>query len=156
MIGIGYDIHRVSEGRNLVLGGVHIPSAKGLEGHSDADVLLHAVCDAMLGAIGEGDIGRHFPNTDLQYRNISSLILLKRVFDLVALRRLKVRNIDTILIADSPKIEPFKEGMKDNMARVLGIGKDRINIKATTSEGVGTIGRGEAMAAHAIVLLEEE
>ncbi len=155
-IGIGYDIHRIADGRRLVLGGVDIPYLKGLEGHSDADVLLHAICDAMLGAIGEDDIGRHFPSTDPQYKNISSLLLLEHVWRLVSKKRFKIKNIDTILIADEPKIEPFKDGMKDNIQRALGIARDQINIKATTSEGVGTIGRGEAMAAHAVVLLEKK
>ncbi len=154
-IGMGYDIHRIAEGRRLILGGVEIPYLRGLEGHSDADVLLHAVCDAMLGAIGESDIGKHFPNTDPEYKNISSLLLLKRVWKLVSARRFKVSNIDTVLIAEEPKIEPFKERMKDNIRNALKISRDQVNIKATTSEGVGTIGRGEAMAAHAVVLLEK-
>ncbi|MEE8359880.1 MAG: 2-C-methyl-D-erythritol 2,4-cyclodiphosphate synthase [Candidatus Omnitrophota bacterium] len=155
-IGIGYDIHRITEGRKLVLGGVEIPYIKGLEGHSDADVLLHAICDALLGAAGEGDIGRHFSDKDPKYKNISSLLLLERVCEIVADKRFKVHNVDTVLIADEPKIEPFKENMKDKIKEVLKVSKEQINIKATTSEGVGTIGRGEAMAAHAVVLLEEE
>lgn len=155
-VGIGYDIHRFTEGRRLVLGGAEIPYIKGLIGHSDADVLLHAVCDAMLGAAGEGDIGRHFPDTDPKYENISSLLLLKRVWEIISSKRFKVHNVDTILIADEPKIEPFRETMKDNISRVIKIEKEKINIKATTSEGVGAIGRGEAIAAHAIVLLENQ
>ena len=153
-IGIGYDIHRITEGRRLVLGGVEIPYIKGLEGHSDADVLLHAICDALLGAVGEGDIGRHFSDKDPKYKNISSLLLLERVCEIVTNKRLKVHNLDTVLIADEPKIEPFKENMKDKIKEVLKVSKEQVNIKATTSEGVGTIGRGEAMAAHAVVLLE--
>lgn len=154
-IGIGYDIHRTAEGRRLVLGGVEIPYVKGLIGHSDADVLLHAVCDAMLGALGEGDIGKHFPDTDPHYVDISSLILLKRVWEKVSEKKYRVHNIDTVLIAEEPKIEPFSEAMRDNISNVLKINKDQINIKATTGEKVGTIGRGEAIAAHAIVLLEK-
>lgn len=155
-IGIGYDIHRTQEGRRLVLGGVDIPYVKGLVGHSDADVILHAICDAMLGALGEGDIGKHFPDTDPGYEDVSSLLLLKRVWEKAESKNFKVHNIDTVLIADEPKIDPFKETMKDNISRVLKIEKGQVNIKATTSEGVGAIGRGEAMAAHAVVLLTEE
>lgn len=155
-IGIGYDIHRTAEGRKLILGGVEIPYLKGLEGHSDADALLHAICDAILGALGQGDIGKHFPDTDPKYENISSLLLLKRVWEIASEKKHKVHNIDTVLIADEPKIEPFKEAMKDNISRTLKLDKDRINIKATTSEGVGTIGRGEAIAAQAVVLLERD
>lgn len=155
-IGIGYDIHRTTEGRKLILGGVEIPYLKGLEGHSDADVLLHAICDALLGALGEGDIGRLFPDTDPKYENISSLILLKRVWENVSSKNFKVHNIDTVLIVQEPRIEPFKETMRNNISQVLKIKKDRINIKATTGEGVGAIGRGEAMAAHAVVLLESD
>ena len=154
-IGIGYDIHRITEGRKLVLGGVEIPYVKGLEGHSDADVLLHAICDAMLGAVGEGDIGRHFSDKDPKYKNISSILLLERVSEIVSSKKFKVHNIDTVLIADEPKIEPFKEMMKDAIKQVINVDRGQINIKATTSEGVGTIGRGEAMAAHAVVLLED-
>jgi len=155
-IGIGYDIHRFSEGRKLVLGGVTIPYLKGLEGHSDADALLHAICDAILGALGEGDIGIHFSDTDPKYEGISSIILLKRVWEMISAKKFKVHNIDTVLIAEEPKIGPFKDAMKDNISRVLNIGKDQINIKATTNEGVGTIGRGEAIAAQAVVLLKKK
>ena len=154
-IGIGYDIHRTAQGRKLVLGGVEIPYVRGLEGHSDADALLHAICDAMLGALGEGDIGMFFPDTDPQYENVSSLVLLKRVWEIVSKRKCKVYNVDTVLIADEPKIGPFKDAMKENISRILKVSRDKINIKATTSEGVGTIGRGEAIAAQAVVLLEE-
>ena len=154
-IGIGYDIHRITEGRRLVLGGVEIPYVKGLEGNSDADVFLHAICDAILGALGAGDIGKHFPDTDPKYANISSLLLLKDVGDKAATQNFKIRNIDTVLIADEPKIGPFKDAMRNNISRTLNIDQDQVSIKATTSEGVGTIGRGEAMAAQAIVLLEK-
>lgn len=152
-IGIGYDIHRTAEGRKLVLGGVEIPYVKGLEGHSDADALLHAICDAMLGALGEGDIGKHFPDTDPNLKDISSLILLKRVWEIVLKKKYKVSNIDAVLIAEHPRIDPFKNSMRENISQALGIDKNCVNIKATTSEGVGTIGRGEAIAAQAIILL---
>ncbi len=155
-MGIGYDIHRTAEGRKLILGGMEIPYIKGLEGHSDADVLLHAVCDAMLGAAGEEDIGNLFPTTDSKYENISSLILLKRVWEIISQKRFKIINIDTVLIADEPKVNPFKESMRSNIARALNIDKSMVSIKATTSEGVGTIGRGEAMAAQAVILLEKK
>jgi len=154
-IGIGYDIHRIAEDRDLVIGGVKIPYIKGLLGHSDADVLLHAVSDAILGAIGETDIGEHFPDTDPAYKGASSVILLKKVVEIAAEKGYKVLNIDTVLIAEEPKIKPFKDDMKENISRVLKIPKDSVNIKATTNEGVGPIGRGEAMAAHAAVLMEE-
>ena len=154
-IGIGYDLHRVADGRKLILGGVEVPYKKGLEGHSDADVLVHAVCDAILGALGEGDIGKLFPDTDPKYANISSLILLKQVRELAHSKKFNVSNIDTVLIADQPKIAPFKDAMKENIARVLKIEGKRVNIKATTNEGVGTIGRCEAIAAQAVVLLNE-
>ena len=155
-IGIGYDIHRTAEGRRLILGGVEIPYIKGLMGHSDADVLLHAICDAILGALGQDDIGKHFPDTDPALENISSTLLLKQIWDMVVERKYKVCNIDTVLIADEPRIEPFKDRMRDNISRVVKIDKKDINIKATTSEAVGPIGRGEAMAAQAVVLLEEQ
>lgn len=154
-IGIGYDIHRMAKGRRLVLGGVEITYLKGLEGHSDADVLLHAVCDAALGALGKGDIGEHFPDTDPALKNISSTLLLKRIYGIIQKEGFTVKNVDTILIADEPKVAPFKDGMRDNIARVLNIDRRAVNIKATTNEGVGAIGRGEAIAAQAVVLLEE-
>jgi len=154
-IGIGYDIHRMTQGRRLVLGGVEIPYVKGLEGHSDADVLLHAVCDAALGALGKGDIGEHFPDTDPALKNISSGLLLKRIYAIIQKEGFVVKNVDTVLIADEPKVAPFKDGMRDNIARILNIDRRAVNIKATTNEGVGAIGRGEAIAAQAVVLLEE-
>ncbi|NQT06588.1 MAG: 2-C-methyl-D-erythritol 2,4-cyclodiphosphate synthase [Candidatus Omnitrophica bacterium] len=154
-VGIGYDIHRMVEERELILGGVVIPYIKGLMGHSDADVLLHAICDAILGAICEDDIGKHFPVSDKRYENISSLVLLKNVYDLALGKGFKINNVDTVLIAEEPKIMPFKEKMKDNITGVLKIKKDMVNIKATTNEGIGSIGRGEAIAAHAIVSLVE-
>ncbi len=155
-IGIGFDLHRFTEGRKLMLGGVEIPYVKGLEGHSDADVLVHAICDAILGAIGEGDIGKHFPDTDPKYRDISSIGLLQEVKKIAKEKRFSIGNVDTILVMDEPKIEPFRKDMKEIIAKALSVGPGQVNIKATTSEGVGTIGRGEAVAAHAIVLLATE
>lgn len=154
-IGLGYDIHRLVEGRRLILGGVEIPYIKGLDGYSDADVLLHAICDAILGAIGKGDIGLHFPNTDPAFRDIASTELLNRVSTLVKLSGFKVVNVDSTLILEEPQLEPFKNKMRQTISSSLGISEGMINIKATTQEGVGSIGRGEAIAAYAIVAVEE-
>lgn len=155
-IGMGFDLHRFAEGRKLVLGGVVIPYVKGLEGHSDADALVHAICDAILGAIGEDDIGKHFPDTDPKYRDISSLGLLKEVKDIAFHRNFSIGNVDATIVADDPKIDPFRRDMRKAIAGALNISTTQVNIKATTSEGVGTIGRGEAIAAHAVVLLAVE
>ena len=152
-IGLGYDIHRLVKGRKLFLGGVEIPFPKGLLGHSDADVLLHAVCDALLGALGKGDIGEHFPNTDKQYKGISSLILLQRVYALVKKEGFSVGNVDTMILAQAPNLKAFKPKMRAAIAKVLRIPPQRVNIKATTQEGVGFIGKSKAIAAYAMVLL---
>lgn len=154
-IGLGYDIHRLIEGRKLFLGGVEIPYIKGLDGYSDADVLLHAICDAILGAMGKDDIGIHFPNNDPTLKGISSLELLHRVSVLAENSGFRVINIDSTLILEEPKLAPFKAKMKKTLASVLNIDEDRINIKATTQEGVGAIGRGEAIAAYAVASVEE-
>lgn len=154
-IGIGYDIHRLVKGRKLILGGVAIPYKKGLKGHSDADVLIHAVCDALLGAPGLGDIGEHFPDSDVSYKDISSLELLKKVKKLIDAVRYKIINIDTTIIAEAPKIVPFKSAMIKNMSGILKLSKEDINIKATTNEGAGALGRGEAIAVFAAVLIEK-
>ncbi|MFA5339832.1 MAG: 2-C-methyl-D-erythritol 2,4-cyclodiphosphate synthase [Candidatus Omnitrophota bacterium] len=154
-IGLGYDIHRLIEGRKLFLGGVEIPYVKGLDGYSDADVLLHAICDAILGAMGKEDIGIHFPNDDPKFKGISSLELLHKVAVLAETSGFKIINVDSTLILEEPKILPFKARMKKTLASVLGIDGDRINIKATTQEGVGAIGRGEAIAAYAVASVEE-
>ncbi len=154
-VGLGYDIHRLIEWRKLFLGGVEIPYIKGLEGYSDADVLLHAICDAILGAIGKEDIGIHFPNNDPKFKGISSLELLHKVAVLAEASGYKIINIDSTLILEEPKILPFKAKMKKTLASVLGIDEDRLNIKATTKEGVGAIGRGEAIAAYAVASVEE-
>jgi len=152
-VGIGYDIHRCVDGRKLFLGGVEIPFDKGLLGHSDADVLLHAVCDALLGAAGEGDIGTYFPNTDEQYKNIASLVLLEKVAQVVHTKGYHVVNVDVVLIAEAPKIMKYVPAMKQKIAAVLSVTPDEIGIKATTQEGVGSIGRGEAMCAQAVALI---
>ncbi|MFH1359985.1 MAG: 2-C-methyl-D-erythritol 2,4-cyclodiphosphate synthase [Candidatus Omnitrophota bacterium] len=155
-VGMGYDIHRLKKGRKLILGGVEIPYALGLDGHSDADILLHAICDALLGAAGEGDIGEHFPNTDEAYRNISSVVLLSRVKDLLAKKGFRVSSIDSVILAEEPKLQPFKDEMRSVIAKTLSIKKDQINIKATTQEGVGFGVREEAMAAYAVALCAKE
>lgn len=150
-VGLGYDIHRLVKGRKLFLGGVQIPFQKGLLGHSDADVLLHAVCDAMLGAAGERDIGYHFPNTDNTYQDISSLELLSQTLRIIKKKKYQPGNIDVVVLAEAPKIGKYVEQIKKNIAAVLKIQKNCIGIKATTNEGVGLIGKGQAIAAMAIV-----
>ena len=154
-IGHGYDVHRLVPGRALILGGVDIPYALGLEGHSDADVLLHAVSDALLGAAGLGDIGRHFPDTDPQYKGADSLKLLETVGQKVAAAGYRVSNIDVTMIAQRPKLAPYIETMERNIARVLDLEPGRVNVKATTEERLGFTGTGEGMACHAVCLLEE-
>jgi len=152
-IGIGYDIHRLVNDRKLFIGGVEIPYVKGLFGHSDADVLIHAICDALLGAIGEDDIGKHFPDTDPKYHNICSLELLKVVVDLIKQKDFQINNIDTVVIAQEPPLSPFKKKMRENLACVLGIKEDCVNIKAKTAEGLGEIGKKEAIASYAVAIL---
>jgi 2-C-methyl-D-erythritol 2,4-cyclodiphosphate synthase len=153
--GIGYDAHRLVEGRKLILGGVEIPHDRGLEGHSDADVLLHAIADALLGAMGEGDIGQHFPNTDESIRGISSLEILSRVRRLLAEKNARAINIDATVVAETPKLQPHIEKMRNRIANALACEPSRINIKATTNEGLGTIGRGEGMIALATAAVED-
>ena len=153
-VGIGYDVHRLKEGRPLVLGGVEIPHKTGLDGHSDADVLMHAICDAVLGAVGEGDIGQFFPNTDPQWRDAPSSVFLKEATRQVAKRNGRLVNVDSMLIAEEPKIGPHIEAMKTNIASALGIPADSVGIKATTNETLGFVGRGEGMAAHAVASVE--
>ena len=155
-IGIGYDIHRLVEDRQLILGGVVIPYVKGLLGYSDGDVLLHAIADAILGAMSLGDIGQHFPNTDPQYKDIKSKELIKKVIALMHEKKLVLKNVDTIILAEEPKVYPFKDKMLDTLSSMLEIDRSNINVKATTNEGVGSIGKGDAIAAHAVVLLEEQ
>jgi 2-C-methyl-D-erythritol 2,4-cyclodiphosphate synthase len=148
--GFGYDVHRLVPGRRLVLGGVEIPSDVGLEGHSDADVLVHAICDALLGAAALMDIGKHFPNTDPKYRGISSLKLLSHVGNLLDEEGYSLVNIDAMLILERPKILPYAEAMRTAIAGALGVPPSLISLKATTSEGLGFVGRGEGAAAHAV------
>ena len=153
--GLGYDMHRLISGRKLVLGGVEVPYGKGLLGHSDADVLAHAVCDALLGAAGLGDIGEHFPDTDPAYQGISSLILLEETCKMIRAGGWRVINLDATLFAEAPRLTPYKETMKRSLARAMAIEPRRINIKATSTEGLGAVGRGEGIAAMCIVSLTE-
>lgn len=152
--GIGYDVHRLAEGRELILGGVEIAHSHGLEGHSDADVLSHAIADALLGAVGAGDIGQHFPNTDESIRGISSIEILKRVTELLTDKRARVLNVDATLIAETPKITPHLPAMRQKIATAIGTSESNVSVKATTNEKLGPIGRGEGMAAIAIATIE--
>ena len=154
-VGLGYDVHRLVEGRDLILGGVKIPYEKGLLGHSDADVLLHALTDALLGAAALGDIGRHFPDTAERYRGISSLILLEMAYTLVKERGYSLGNADMVLILQKPKVKEYIPSMEENIAGALSCEKERISVKATTEEGLGFTGQGEGVSAKAIVLLEK-
>ena len=154
-IGHGYDVHRLVQGRRLILGGVEVPWEMGLLGHSDADVLTHAVMDALLGAAGLWDIGHAFPDTDPAYEGISSLILLERVMEQLARRGLRVGNVDATILAQRPKLAPHIPRMVENLARVMQVEPGRVNVKATTEEGLGFTGAGDGMAAHAVALLEE-
>ena len=153
-VGIGYDVHKFAEGRKLILGGVEIPYEKGLLGHSDADVIVHAIMDALLGAAALGDIGQHFPDTDPAYEGISSICLLEKVRQLLEDHHYQVGNIDSIIIAQRPKMMPHLPQMRKNVAGALRIGEDRVSIKATTEEGLGFTGRGEGIAAQAVCMLE--
>ena len=155
-VGNGYDVHRLVEDRSLIIGGVTIPYEKGLLGHSDADVLIHAIMDALLGAAAMGDIGQHFPDNDPQYEGISSLLLLEKTASLLKESGWSVGNIDATIIAQKPKMAPHIEKMRQNIASVLNIGQDRINIKATTEEGLGFTGRGEGIASQAAALIYKE
>jgi 2-C-methyl-D-erythritol 2,4-cyclodiphosphate synthase len=153
-IGHGFDVHALVAGRKLVIGGVEIPHARGLAGHSDADVLLHAICDALIGAAGLGDIGRHFPDTDPRYKGIDSRHLLREVVRVLADRKLRVVNVDSTIIAESPKLAPYLEAMRANIAADLGVGVADVNVKAKTSERLGALGRQEGIAAEAVALVE--
>lgn len=152
-IGHGYDVHRLVEGRRLIIGGVDIPWEKGLLGHSDADVLLHAIADAILGALGLGDIGRHFPDTDAAYQGADSLKLLSHVMGLAVSHGYKLGNLDATIIAQQPRMAPHIPAMRDNIASVLNAAADQVNVKATTEEGLGFSGRGEGISAHAVVVM---
>lgn len=152
-IGFGFDVHSFAEGRKLILGGIEIPSNKGLEGHSDADVLLHAISDAILGALALGDIGQHFPNTDERWKDVDSSIILKHCYSLVKKEGYTISNIDSMLALESPKISPFIEKIKNNISQVLEISPTQISVKATTTEKLGFVGRAEGAVAMATVLL---
>ncbi|GBR72974.1 2-C-methyl-D-erythritol 2,4-cyclodiphosphate synthase [Candidatus Termititenax aidoneus] len=154
-VGIGYDVHQLTAGRKLIIGGVDIPYAKGLDGHSDADVLLHAVMDALLGAAALGSIGEHFPDTDPTYQGINSLELLENVNALLISRGYKLINLDSVIICQEPKLAPYIQDMQTNIAVVFGLSADRIGVKATTTERLGFAGRGEGIAAEAVVLIEK-
>lgn len=154
-VGMGYDVHKLTKDRDLILGGVKIPWEKGLLGHSDADVLIHAVMDALLGAAALGDIGKHFPDTDPAYKGISSVKLLSHVMELLKENGFSVGNVDAVIIAQKPKMAPHIPQMKKNLAEAMGISENRVNIKATTEEGLGFTGREEGIASQAVCLLEE-
>lgn len=154
-IGHGYDVHRLVEGRPLILGGMAVPYEKGLDGHSDADVLLHAIMDALLGAAALGDIGRHFPDSDPAYAGVSSLVLLKSVGGILKHAGYAVVNIDATVLAQAPKLAPYIEEMRRRIAEALGIDYDRVSVKATTEEGLGFTGEGRGIAAHAVALIEK-
>jgi 2-C-methyl-D-erythritol 2,4-cyclodiphosphate synthase len=155
-IGNGYDVHRLVAGRKLILGGVDVPHTKGLLGHSDADVLLHALADAILGAIGEGDIGRHFPDTDAAYKGADSIKLLRHVMALADAKGFRIGNVDATIVAQRPKLAGFIPQMRLNIARALSTEEERVNVKATTTEELGFAGRGEGIAAYAVALLEKK
>lgn len=152
--GIGYDLHRLAEGRKLMIGGIEVPFSKGSVGHSDGDVLSHALCDALLGAAGLGDIGTHFPDTDPQWKGVSSLLFLEHARELLEARRLRIQNVDAVVICERPKLGPHFPAIRAEIARSLGISMEQINLKAKTNEGTGEIGRGEAIAAYVIAMLE--
>ena len=153
-VGLGYDIHPLGKGRKLILGGIEIPHTQGLVGHSDADALVHAVCDAMLGAMGEGDLGKHYPSSDPRYKNISSLILLEEVNGLLAKKGYRVVNVDTVIIAQAPRLGPHLETMAVRLADVLKIERAAVNVKVKSGEGLDAVGREEAIAAQAVCMIE--
>ncbi len=155
-IGIGIDVHKLVEGRNLILGGIKIPYEKGLEGHSDADVLIHAIMDAILGALGHYDIGHEFPDTDPKYKDIDSFILLNRVKDIMESKGYFIENIDSVIVAEKPKLEPYIDDMRSKISSALEMNVNNVSVKATTTEKLGYIGRGEGIASHAVVLLNEK
>jgi len=154
-VGLGYDAHRLVAGRPLILGGVDIPYHLGLEGHSDADVLTHALGDALLGAVAAGDLGRHFPDSDPVYRHISSLILLERIMEVLERRGFKPVNVDAVIVAQAPKLSPHFPRMIGRLAPILNLAPEDVNLKATTTEGMGYAGKGEGIAAYAVVLVEK-
>ena len=153
-VGMGYDVHPLVENRPLILGGITIPHHHGLAGHSDADCLVHAICDALLGAVAAGDLGQHFPDTDPQYKGIASLALLQRVTEMVARKGWKITNIDATIVAQAPRLAPYRPQMEERIAAAVGVEHERVNVKATTTEGLGFTGREEGIAAYAVVLVE--
>jgi 2-C-methyl-D-erythritol 2,4-cyclodiphosphate synthase len=155
-IGIGYDIHRLIDGRKLFIGGFQVPYLKGLLGHSDGDVLLHAICDALLGAVSEGDIGQHFPDIEPRFQGIASAELLIKVYELVKDKGYEISNLDTVIIAQEPVLADFKKNIQQSIAEILGIPPDCVSIKAKTNEGLGDIGRREAIASYAVVMLVKQ
>lgn len=154
-VGFGYDVHPLISGRKIILGGEVIPYQKGLDGHSDADVLIHSLIDALLGAAGEGDIGQHFPDNDEKYKNISSLKLLKNTYEILKRKKFTINNIDVSVVLEEPRIAPFIMSMKNNIAQVLKMSSERVNIKATTNEKMGFIGRREGIASYCVVSLND-
>ncbi len=155
-IGQSIDIHQLVEGRKLILGGVEIPYEKGLKGHSDADVLLHAIIESIIGALGEGDIGKHFPDTDDTYKGISSMVLLEKTYDLMKSKGYHIGNLDSIIMTEQPKMAPHITAMRENVARVLHCDLSQVNIKATRGEKMGFVGRGEGIVSQCVVLIEED
>jgi 2-C-methyl-D-erythritol 2,4-cyclodiphosphate synthase len=155
-VGLGYDSHRLAEGRKLILGGVEIPYERGLDGHSDSDVLAHAVIDALLGAAGLGDIGHHFPDTDERWRGADSLLLLEQVVAMLAERGLSIVNVDCTVIMEAPKVSPHRDAIRARLAAAMGVAEGRVNVKASTGERMGFVGRGEGAAALAIAAVEED
>jgi 2-C-methyl-D-erythritol 2,4-cyclodiphosphate synthase len=155
-IGIGYDVHRLVEGRKCIIGGIEIPHEKGLLGHSDADVLIHAIMDAMLGALAMGDIGKHFPDNDGAYKNIDSKVLLKKVYELIKTEGYRINNLDTVVICEQPRLKNHIDTMRQTIADILQTDIKNISVKATTTEKLGFEGRGEGIAAQAVVMLEKE
>ncbi|MBI2941378.1 MAG: 2-C-methyl-D-erythritol 2,4-cyclodiphosphate synthase [Chloroflexi bacterium] len=153
-VGVGYDVHRFSPSRRLMLGGIELPHSQGLEGYSDADVLLHAICDAILGAAALGDIGQHFPAGDARYRGVASIVLLREVVTLTRQRGYRVGNVDAVVVAEAPRISPHVDAMRATIAEALGTTVEDVSVKATTNERLGFVGRGEGIAAQAVVLLE--
>ncbi|HKW86154.1 MAG TPA: 2-C-methyl-D-erythritol 2,4-cyclodiphosphate synthase [Nitrospiraceae bacterium] len=153
-VGLGYDIHPLGSGRKLILGGVEIPHTQGLVGHSDADALVHAICDALLGAMGEGDLGKHYPSSDQRFKNISSLVLLEEIAGMLRKKAFRLVNLDTVIIAQAPRLGPFLSDMADRLAKTLGVERSIVNVKVKSGEGLDAIGREEAVAAQAICLIE--
>lgn len=152
-VGHGYDVHKLAEGRKLIIGGVEIPHSKGLLGHSDADVLAHAICDALLGAAALGDIGKHFPDNDDRYKDIDSLVLLEKVCELIRNKGYEISNVDSTILAQAPKLRPYIDEMRSKLAKAMKLDIDELSVKATTEERLGFTGREEGIAAHAVVLL---